>query len=71
MEVHKNEYTKNERQQWINILAKSSSRELEDVWQGMAEKYKDRQDKLNCYIKARDQIKAYVMTLPEILMNGD
>jgi len=40
MEVHKNEYTKNERQQWISILAKSSSRELEDVWQGMAENIK-------------------------------
>ena len=38
MPLRKNGYTKKERQQWMSILAKSSSRELEDAWQGISEK---------------------------------
>lgn len=33
----------------------------------MAEEYSDSEEKLNCYRKVRDQIKAFVMTLPESL----
>ena len=38
MPLNKNGYTKKQRQQWMSILAKSSSRELEDAWQEMSEK---------------------------------
>ena len=38
MPLHKNGYTKKERQQWMSVLAKSSSQELEDAWQEMPEK---------------------------------
>ena len=38
MPLHKNVYTKKERQHWISILAKSSSLELEDAWQEVPEK---------------------------------
>jgi len=38
MPFNKNRYTKKQRQQWMSILAKSSSRELEDAWQEISEK---------------------------------
>jgi len=38
MPLHKNGYTEKQRQQWMSILAKSSSQELEDAWQGMSER---------------------------------
>ncbi|MEA3437454.1 MAG: phosphonate C-P lyase system protein PhnG [Thermodesulfobacteriota bacterium] len=38
MPLNKNGYTKKERQQWMSILAKSSSQELEDAWQELSEK---------------------------------
>jgi len=38
MPFNKNTYTVNNRKQWMSVLAKSSSRELEDAWQGLAEK---------------------------------
>ncbi len=38
MPLNKNGYTKKQRQQWMSILAKSSSRELEDAWQEISEK---------------------------------
>lgn len=38
MPLRKNGYTKKDRQQWMSILAKSSSRELEDAWQGVPER---------------------------------
>ena len=38
MPFNKNGYTKKQRQQWMSVLAKSSSRKLEDAWQGISEK---------------------------------
>ena len=38
MPFNKNGYTKKQRQQWMSVLAKSSSQELEDAWQEMPEK---------------------------------
>lgn len=35
----------------------------------MAEHYKDPQKKLDCYRRVRDEIKAYIITLPESLTN--
>ena len=37
MPFNKNGYTKKQRQQWMSVLAKSSSQELEDAWQEMPE----------------------------------
>ena len=38
MPFNKNGYTKKQRQQWMSVLAKSSSQKLEDAWQGISEK---------------------------------
>jgi alpha-D-ribose 1-methylphosphonate 5-triphosphate synthase subunit PhnG len=38
MPLRKNGYTKKDRQQWMSILAKSSSLELEDAWQEAPER---------------------------------
>lgn len=38
MPFNKNGYTKKERQQWMSVLAKSSSQELEDAWLELSEK---------------------------------
>ena len=35
----------------------------------MAKEFSDENDKLNCYRKVRDQIKEYVLTLPNSLQN--
>jgi len=38
MPFNKNGYTKKQRQQWMSVLARSSSQELEDAWQEMPER---------------------------------
>ncbi len=36
----------------------------------LAQKFKTKEEKLNCYRKVRDEIKAFVLTLPDSLNNG-
>lgn len=37
----------------------------------LAEQFKSKEQKLDCYRKVRDEIKKYILTLPECLSNGE